>query len=145
MKIIGVTACPTGIAHTYMAAEALERAAKARGHVIKVETQGSMGLENALSDAEVQLAEVVILAVDMKVDGMERFADKPVLKVGVAEAIRKPDEVLNRAEELARRGSVEKAENAVEKEVKAPAPERPAPDANNSETGRRSWFPWFKK
>ncbi|MBX3389252.1 MAG: PTS fructose transporter subunit IIB [Phycisphaeraceae bacterium] len=97
MKIIGVTACPTGIAHTYMAAENLEKAAKAAGHQIKMETQGAMGIENELSAADVRNADVVIFAVDIEVEKKERFDGKKVIKVGVAEAIKNPGAVLARA------------------------------------------------
>lgn len=95
MRIVAVTACPTGIAHTYMAAEALEREAKRRGYSIKVETQGSMGVDNEISQKEAREADVVILAVDMNVLKAERFAGKPVVKVGVAEAIRSPGKVID--------------------------------------------------
>ncbi len=75
MKILAVTACPTGIAHTYMAAEALEEAAKKRGYDIKVETRGSVGVENELTDAEIREADAIILACDTAVP-MERFEGK---------------------------------------------------------------------
>ena len=65
MKIVAVTACPTGIAHTFMAAEQLEKTARQLGHEIKVETQGSMGIENELSQADVDAAGVAILACDI--------------------------------------------------------------------------------
>ncbi|MBX3381539.1 MAG: PTS fructose-like transporter subunit IIB [Phycisphaeraceae bacterium] len=97
MKIVGVTACPTGIAHTYMAAENLEKAAKAAGHQIKVETQGSMGIENELTASDVRNADVVIFAVDIEVEKKERFEGKKVIKVGVTEAIKNPSGVLARA------------------------------------------------
>ena len=97
MKIVGVTACPTGIAHTYMAAEQLEKAAKAAGHQIKMETQGAMGIENELTAADVQNADVVIFAVDIEVEKKERFEGKKVIKVGVTEAIKNPNGVLARA------------------------------------------------
>jgi len=97
MKIVGVTACPTGIAHTYMAAENLEKAAKAAGHQIKMETQGAMGIENELTAADVQNADVVIFAVDIEVEKKERFEGKKVIKVGVTEAIKNPNGVLARA------------------------------------------------
>ena len=73
MKIVAVTACPTGIAHTYMAAETLEKTARKLGHSIKVETQGAMGIENQLTQAEVDAAEVVILATDIAIEQMDRF------------------------------------------------------------------------
>lgn len=97
MKIVAVTACPTGIAHTYMAAEQLEKTAKAMGHQIKVETQGSMGIENALSSREITEAEVAIFAVDIEVEGLERFEGKKTVRVGVAEAIKNPKGVFAKA------------------------------------------------
>lgn len=97
MKIVAVTACPTGIAHTYMAAEQLERAAKAGGHSIKVETQGAMGIENELAASEIAGADVAIFAVDIQVEREERFKGKKIVKVGVGEAIKNPAGVLARA------------------------------------------------
>ncbi len=97
MKIIAVTACPTGIAHTYMAAEQLEKAAKAAGHQVRVETQGSMGIENELSAKEIAEADVAIFAVDIEVEGLERFDSKKVIRVPVAEAIKNPKGVLAKA------------------------------------------------
>ncbi len=97
MRIVAVTACPTGIAHTYMAAEQLEKAAKAAGHSIRVETQGSMGIENELSALEIAEAEVAIFAVDIEVENKDRFEGKRIVKVRVAEAIKNPLEVLTRA------------------------------------------------
>ena len=88
MKIVAVTACPTGIAHTYMAAEMLEKTAKAMGHEVRVETQGSMGIENELSAKDIKEADVVIFAVDIQVEKEERFAGKKTVKVGVGEAIK---------------------------------------------------------
>ncbi len=97
MKIVAVTACPTGIAHTYMAAEQLEKRAKAAGHSIRVETQGAMGIESELSGKEIAEADVVIFAVDIEVEKKERFEGKRVVKVGVAEAIKNPTGVLSKA------------------------------------------------
>ncbi|MBY0312261.1 MAG: PTS fructose transporter subunit IIB [Phycisphaerales bacterium] len=96
MKIVAVTACPTGIAHTYMAAEQLEKTAKALGHQIKVETQGAMGIENQLSAKEIAEADAVVFAVDIEVELLERFESKKTLRVGVAEAIKNPKGVLAR-------------------------------------------------
>jgi PTS system fructose-specific IIB component/fructose-specific PTS system IIB-like component len=90
MKIVAVTACPTGIAHTYMAAEQLEKTAKSLGHQIKVETQGAMGIENELSEEEIQSADVVIFAVDIAVEQPERFNGRKQVKVPVQEAIKNP-------------------------------------------------------
>ncbi|MBS0192410.1 MAG: PTS fructose transporter subunit IIB [Phycisphaerales bacterium] len=97
MKIVAVTACPTGIAHTYMAAEQLEKAARSLGHQIKLETQGAMGIENELTAADVRNADLVIFAVDIEVEKKDRFEGKKILKVGVGEAIKNPAAVLARA------------------------------------------------
>lgn len=97
LKLLAVTACPTGIAHTYMAAEKLTQAARALGHEIKVETQGSIGAENVLSDNDVRDADAVIIAADKDVD-RSRFAGKRVLAVGVAEGIRHPEQLIERVQ-----------------------------------------------
>ena len=97
MKIVAVTACPTGIAHTYMAAEQLEKTAKAMGHTIRVETQGAMGIENEVTAKEIAEAEVVIFAVDIEVEHKDRFKGKKTVQVGVAEAIKNPKGVLAKA------------------------------------------------
>jgi fructose-specific phosphotransferase system IIB component len=90
MKIVAVTACPTGIAHTYMAAEQLTKTAESLGHEIKVETQGAMGIESELSSADIEAAEAVIFAVDIEVEQRDRFAGKKVVEVAVQEAIKNP-------------------------------------------------------
>jgi PTS system fructose-specific IIC component len=96
MKIVAVTACPTGIAHTYMAAAQLEKAAKKLGHTIKVETQGSMGIENELSASDVKDADAAIFATEIAVRNKERFEGKKVLEVSVQDAIKNPEEVFAR-------------------------------------------------
>jgi fructose-specific phosphotransferase system IIB component len=88
MKIVAVTACPTGIAHTYMAAEQLGKTARALGHQIKVETQGAMGIENELSEGDIREAQVAIFAVDIEIEKRERFQSIKVVQVPVQEAIR---------------------------------------------------------
>ncbi|MCD9875441.1 fructose-specific PTS transporter subunit EIIC [Streptomyces sp. NR30] len=93
MKLLAVTACPTGIAHTYMAAERLAQAAESRGIDMKVETQGSIGAENVLQDNDVRTADGIIVAADKDVD-LSRFAGKRVLKVGVAEGIHHPEQLI---------------------------------------------------
>lgn len=90
MKIVAVTACPTGIAHTYMAAEQLDKTAKALGHHIKVETQGAMGIENQLSENDIRQAQVAIFAVDIEIEGRERFNSVKIIQVPVQEAIKNP-------------------------------------------------------
>ncbi|MGW7024557.1 fructose-specific PTS transporter subunit EIIC [Streptomyces decoyicus] len=92
-----MTACPTGIAHTYMAAEKLAQTARSLGHEIKVETQGSIGAENVLSDNDVRDADGVIIAADKDVD-RSRFVGKKVLVVGVAEGIRHPEQLIERVQ-----------------------------------------------
>ena len=97
MKILAITACPTGIAHTYMAAEQLERTGKQLGHSIKVETQGAMGIENRLTEADVQGADALILASDVPVRDRERFASiARILEVPVQLAIKNPGEIFSR-------------------------------------------------
>jgi fructose-specific phosphotransferase system IIB component len=97
MKILAITACPTGIAHTYMAAEQLERTGKQLGHEIKVETQGALGLENELTDSDIQGAEALILAADGPIQGGARFAQiAKVVEVPVQLAIKNPKEVFAR-------------------------------------------------
>ncbi|MER6075195.1 fructose-specific PTS transporter subunit EIIC [Streptomyces sp. NPDC001817] len=95
VKLLAVTACPTGIAHTYMAAEKLAQAAASRGIEMKVETQGSIGAENVLDDNDVSSADGVIVAADKDVD-LSRFAGKRVLTVGVAEGIHHPEQLIER-------------------------------------------------
>ena len=90
MKIVAVTACPTGIAHTYMAAEQLEKTARALGHEIKVETQGAMGVENELTPADIRAADVALFAVGIEVERRERFDGKRIVEVSVQEAIKNP-------------------------------------------------------
>lgn len=97
MKILAITACPTGIAHTYMAAEYLERAGKLLGHTVKVETQGAMGIENRITEADVKDADAVIIAADIPIQERDRFkAIAQVLEVPVQLAIKNPNEIFNR-------------------------------------------------
>ena len=94
--IVAVTACPTGIAHTYMAADSLKAKAAEMGVDIKVETNGSGGAKNVLTQEDIVNAEAVIIAADTKVD-MDRFAGKPLIDVPVADGIRKPKDLIDRA------------------------------------------------
>ncbi len=95
-EILAVTSCPTGIAHTYMAAEALEKAGKEMGIGIKVETRGSGGAKNIITADEIKGAKAVIIAADAKVP-VDRFDGKPLLEVHVAEGINKPKELIEKA------------------------------------------------
>lgn len=94
--ILAVTGCPTGIAHTYMAAESLEKKAKELGCRIKVETRGSGGAKNVLTAAEIAAADCIIVAADTQVP-MDRFGGKPMIQCKVADGISKAEELLTRA------------------------------------------------
>ncbi|MBL0387843.1 PTS transporter subunit EIIC [Tumebacillus sp. ITR2] len=95
-KILAVTACPTGIAHTYMAAESLAKAARERDITLKVETRGAMGIENELTQQEIDEAHAIIVAAAIDVDA-DRFAGKNVVTVPIADAIRNPNGLLDEA------------------------------------------------
>ena len=95
-QVLAVTACPTGIAHTYMAAEALEEKGKELGISIKVETNGSGGAKNVLTQAEIDACDGIIIAADKNVE-MARFDGKPVIKVKVSDGIHKSQELIERA------------------------------------------------
>ena len=101
VKILAVTSCPTGIAHTYMAAEGIEKAAKAKNCFVKVETRGSGGAKNVLTEEEIQAADCIIVAADAQVP-MERFDGKKVIERQVSDGINKADELV----ELAISGNV---------------------------------------
>src|SRR4051794_10239950 len=106
LNLVGVTSCPTGIAHTYMAAEGLENAAKAAGHVMKVETQGSAG-SKPLSAAEIDAADAVIFAHDLPVKDARRFAGKPLVDVGVKKGISDGPALVSQAERLVAEGAAD--------------------------------------
>ena len=93
-KILAVTSCPTGIAHTYMAAEGIEKAAKAKNCFIKIETRGSGGAKNVLTDSEIAEADCIIVAADAQVP-MDRFDGKKVIECQVSDGISKAEELLN--------------------------------------------------
>jgi len=119
-KLLAVTACPTGIAHTYMAAEALEQTASKNGLSIKVETDGSGGAKNVLTAAEIRDADVIIVAADKNVE-MARFNGKKVIKASTADAIHRSEDLIKRAVEgnvavYQHSGAVAAAEESTEKE-----------------------------
>ncbi len=95
-RIVAVTSCPTGIAHTFMAAEGLQQAAKVLGHAIRVETQGSVGAQDALSDEEIAAADLVLIAADREVD-LSRFAGKRLFKSGTKPAINDGQNLIRKA------------------------------------------------
>lgn len=94
-RILAVTACPTGIAHTYMAAEALEKAGEKMGYPLKAETNGSGGAKNVLTKKEIEECDGIIVAADKNVE-MARFDGKPVIKTSVSNGINKPEELINK-------------------------------------------------
>ena len=94
-RILAVTACPTGIAHTYMAAEALEKAGEKLGYPLKAETNGSGGAKNVLTKKEIEECDGIIIAADKNVE-MARFDGKPVVKTSVSNGINKPEELIKR-------------------------------------------------
>ena len=100
MNIIGVAACTVGIADTYIAQEKLENAAKKAGHEIHVETQGTIGIENELTPAQIKEADLVILAVDVKISGRERFEGKRIIQVPTEIAIKSPNKLIEKAMEV---------------------------------------------
>ena len=89
MKFLAVTACPSGVAHTYMAAEAIEKACRERGIEVKVETQGSIGIENA---------DIVILTKDMPIKNEEKFGDLPKASIAISDAVKKADAIVGKLE-----------------------------------------------
>lgn len=97
-RIIGVCACPAGIAHTYMAAENLERQGKRLGYDVKIETNGSGGVENRLNEEDIKGADYVIIAADTRVE-MERFRGKKLIEVSVTDAVRKVESVYEKLNE----------------------------------------------
>ena len=95
-KLVAITACPTGVAHTFMAAEALRQAAIRKGYDLQVETRGSVGARNVLEAQAIEEADVVLLAADIEVD-VTRFAGKRVFRCGTGVALKQPDATLDRA------------------------------------------------
>nr|WP_275453072.1 PTS fructose-like transporter subunit IIB [Ligilactobacillus saerimneri] len=96
MKIVGITSCPSGVAHTYMAAESLEQAAKDNGIEVKVETQGSSGPENVLTADDIKDADYVILTNDVEIQGTERFKGKKVIQLKAQQIIAKSDALMKK-------------------------------------------------
>lgn len=94
MFIIGVTKCPVGVAHTYMAAEKLELTGKKMGHTMKIETQGSSGVESRLTEEDIQKADYVIIAADVAIEGKERFAGKKVIELPIKQVIKSAKTVI---------------------------------------------------
>lgn len=96
MKFLAVTACPSGVAHTYMAAEAIQVACEKAGIECKVETQGSIGIENAISAADVASADACILTNDMPIKNVERFDSIPKVKISIGKVIKQTDAIVQK-------------------------------------------------
>ena len=95
MKFLAVTACPSGVAHTYMAAEAIQQACEKAGVECKVETQGSIGIENEITAADIATADAVILTTDMPIKNVERFDNIKKVKIGVGPAIKQVEKMIS--------------------------------------------------
>ncbi|EAF6752424.1 PTS fructose transporter subunit IIB [Listeria monocytogenes] len=96
MKVVGVTSCIAGLAHTPMAAKALEKAGVKLGHDVKIEQQGAIGTIDEITPAEVSAADVVIIAADKVIDGEERFKGKPVVRVKIGQCVANGEAVLSK-------------------------------------------------
>lgn len=99
MKIVGVCACASGIAHTYMAKNAVVKAAQSLGDEIHMETQGTIGVEDELTAEQIAEADCVLLCIDVKIEGMDRFKDKKVMKIGTDLAIKAPKQIIKKMHE----------------------------------------------
>ena len=98
MKILAITACTAGIAHTYIAKEKLENAAKELGDYIKVETQGSIGVEDELTPEDIRDADVILISADIRVN-KDRFAGKPVVEIPISVVMKSPKGVISKIHE----------------------------------------------
>lgn len=99
MNIVGITACTAGIAHTYIAKEKLVNAAQDLGHQIKIETQGSIGVEDELTAKDISQADIVIIAADIGVGGMERFKGKAVVEIPISTVVKSPKQLIQKIAE----------------------------------------------
>ncbi len=99
MKIVGIAACTSGIAHTYIAKEKLVTAAQELGHEVHIETQGTIGTEDELTAQQISDADVVIIAADIKVGGKDRFQGKRIVEIPTHIAIKSPKALINKIEE----------------------------------------------
>lgn len=95
MKIVGITACTAGIAHTYLVREKLVNAARELGHEIKIETQGSIGVEDILDDQDIAQADVVIISADIEISGRERFKGKKILDMPMKMVMKAPKKIID--------------------------------------------------
>ncbi|WP_302821034.1 PTS fructose-like transporter subunit IIB [Fusobacterium ulcerans] len=96
MKIVAVTACPSGVAHTYMAAEALKKAGEKLGVEIKVETQGGIGIENVITEADLTNTDYVVLTKEVAIKNEKRFKGKKIVRVKIADAVKKAEDIVKK-------------------------------------------------
>lgn len=96
MKVVGITSCPSGVAHTYMAAEALKLSGEKLGIDVKIETQGGAGIENELTAQDIDEAVCAVMVNDVALKGTERFKGKKVMKMGVSDIIKKSDAIMKK-------------------------------------------------
>jgi PTS system fructose-specific IIB component len=99
MKIVGIAACTSGIAHTYIAKEKLIRAAIDLGHEVHIETQGTIGTEDELKASDIRNADVVIIAADIKISGKDRFTGKKIYEVPTSLIIKSPKGLINKIQQ----------------------------------------------
>ncbi len=105
MNVVGISACPAGLAHTPMAAKAIEKAGKELGWNVKMEQQGMMGPVNAITDEEAKAADFVLIASDQKITNMDRFKGKPVIRVDINTCIKAPEAVLKKCAAAIKKGA----------------------------------------
>jgi len=96
MKIVGVSSCPSGVAHTYMAAVALKKSGKKFGINIKIETQGAVGIENEITKEDLKDVDYVILTKEVAIKNEERFAGKKIVRVKISDAVKKSDAIIEK-------------------------------------------------
>ena len=96
MKVVGITSCPSGVAHTYMAAEALKKAGEKLGVEIKVETQGGIGIENVITEADLTNTDYVVLTKEVAIKNEERFKGKKIVRVNIADAVKKAEDIVKK-------------------------------------------------
>lgn len=99
MKIVGISACTSGIAHTYIAKEKLIKAGQEFGYKVRIETQGTIGTEDELTKEEIMEADLVIIAADIKISGKERFKGKKIIEIPTNIAIKAPKQLYKKIEE----------------------------------------------
>ena len=133
MKIVAVTSCITGIAHTYMAAEALEQAGKKAGYEITVETQGSAG-SSPIPQSVIDAADVCIFANELEIKQRNRFNGKPFIHVGVSKALAEADKVIAEAVKSVQDGTAQIVGNG-EAAPAAAAPKAAKPEAGEKKKG----------